>query len=98
MNDFLKENGEKYIDLHRDRHHTDTAPIPRITVNELYEAFIGGEMRIPYGQLVIHYNQNMHLDQELDKAIEEVLKKHGYSRDGSGMGADGVRDISFRKE
>ena len=103
MNDFFKENGEKFIDLHRDRIHTDNTLIPRISINELFEAFRGARMcRVQFGQLVVHYNQNMHIDRELDEDIEKVLKKHGYSRDGSGVQLEGqnagVRDISFRKE
>lgn len=56
-------------------------------------------MRVATNRLFVYYNQNRHIDEELDRALEKTLKKFGYHRDGSGIALEsGVRDISFRKE
>ena len=56
-------------------------------------------MKVSEDQLIVYYKQD--IDRKLDDAIELVLEKFGYCREGSGMqmaGEDaGVRDLSFIK-
>lgn len=48
------------------------------------------------GELKVFYEGD--LNQALDKALEETLKKFGYNRWASGMNAKDVRDLAFDKK
>jgi hypothetical protein len=51
------------------------------------------------GTLEIYYKSEEGIDTELEDDLSDVLAKHGYSEQGSGiMMASGIRDIEFIKE
>lgn len=47
------------------------------------------------GVLKVYYEGK--LNQELDKALEDILKSFGYNRWTSGMSYENIRDLSFGK-
>ena len=56
----------------------------------------GIAMDLDKGQLEVYYQCEYEIDAALDKALEEVLEKHGYHRWASGCDlTNGVRDLAF---
>lgn len=56
-------------------------------------------MKLEMGDLRIYYRDQSKINSELDNALEEVLKKFGYTRWASGCEtATGIRDLAFDKE